>query len=103
MTAVAYAHIELDAGGVPVVAGTRIKVVEIALDQLAHQWSAEEIRRQHPHLSLGQIHSALAYYFDHRDELDRTIAEQLHEVEQRRQQAGPSPVAAKLRLLGRLP
>lgn len=103
MTAIAYAHIELDAGGVPVVAGTRTKVIEIALDQLAHHWSAEEIRRQHPHLSLGQIHSALAYYFDHREALDREIAEQLNEVEQLRQQAGSSPVAAKLRQLGRMP
>ena len=30
--------------------------------QSAHGWSAEELLFQHPYLSLGQIHSALAYY-----------------------------------------
>jgi hypothetical protein len=35
------------------VAGTQTKVIEIALDQIAHQWDALEIRRQHPHLRFG--------------------------------------------------
>jgi len=72
MPALAYAHIELREG-VPYVAGTRTKVIQIALDLLAHGWDADEIHLQHPHLSLGQIHSALAYYYDHREELDRDI------------------------------
>jgi uncharacterized protein (DUF433 family) len=103
MTTVAYAHIETDSHGTPVVAGTRTKVLEIALDRVAHGWAAEEIQRQHQHLSLGQIHSALAYYFDHQEEFDRQIALQLDQVEQNRLQAGPSVAAAKLRALGRLP
>jgi uncharacterized protein (DUF433 family) len=103
MTTVAYAHIETDSHGTPVVAGTRTKVLEIALDRVAHGWAAEEIQRQHRHLSLGQIHSALAYYFDHQGEFDRQIALQLDQVEQNRLQAGPSVAAAKLRALGRLP
>jgi uncharacterized protein (DUF433 family) len=103
MSAVAYPHIEFDASGIPVLAGSRTKVVEIALDHLAHHWDADEIRRQHPHLSLGQIHSALAYYFDHRDELDRQIAKQIEAIEAMQNQAGLSPVIAKLQRLGRLP
>jgi hypothetical protein len=51
MTAVSYPHIELTENGVPVLAGTQTKVIEIALDQVAHHWDAVEIRRQHPHLS----------------------------------------------------
>jgi uncharacterized protein (DUF433 family) len=103
MTTVAYAHIEFDSQGTPLLTGTRTKVLEIALDRIAHGWGAEEIQRQHRHLSLGQIHSALAYYFDHQEEFDRQIASQLAEVEQYRLQAGPSAAAAKLRALGRLP
>ena len=101
MSAVAYPHIDFDAGGVPVISSSRTKVVEIALDYLAHHWDADEIRRQHPHLSLGQIHSALAYYFDHREELDRQIEAQVEAVSELRDQAGPSPVIAKLHGLGR--
>jgi uncharacterized protein (DUF433 family) len=81
MPAVAYPHIELDAAGVPYLAGTRTKVIEVALDRLAHHWDADEIQRQHPHLSLGQIHSALAYYYDHQAEMDQAIAASLQRVE----------------------
>jgi uncharacterized protein (DUF433 family) len=103
MSAVAYPHIEFDADGVPMLSGSRTKVIEIALDYLAHHWDADEIRRQHPYLSLGQIHSALAYYFDHREDLDRQIDAQVETVAELREQAGPSPVTAKLQRLGRLP
>jgi uncharacterized protein (DUF433 family) len=101
MSSVAYAHLEINDQGVPVLLGTTTKVVEIALDHLAHHWDADEIRRQHPHLSLGQIHSALAYYFDHQDEFDFQIRDQLDAVDRLRQSSGPSPVIAKARRLGR--
>jgi len=103
MSTVAYPHIELDASGVAMLAGSRTKVIEIALDYLAHHWDADEIRRQHPYLSLGQIHSALAFYFDHRDELDGQIERQIESVEVLRKQAAPSLVTAKLQRLRQLP
>lgn len=103
MSTVAYAHLTFSSDGVPMLAGTTTKVIEIALDYLAHRWEADEIHRQHPHLTRGQIHSALAYYFDHREEMDRQIAEQLADVESLRQQAGPSAVLAKARGLGLRP
>src|SRR3990172_5337918 len=103
MPTVGYPHIEVRSPGVPYVAGTQTKVVEIALDRIAHHWDADEIQRQHPHLSLGQIYAALAYYFDHQRELDEQIEEQVRSVEQSRAAAGESPVRAKLRAMGRLP
>ena len=56
MDTVSYAHIEQNAQGEAVIAGTRIKVRMIALDRIAHNWDAEEIQRHHPDLSLGQVH-----------------------------------------------
>jgi hypothetical protein len=55
-------------------------VIEIALDHLAHHGDAEEIRRQHPHLSLARIQGALTYFFDHEAELDEDIEQQLDRV-----------------------
>ena len=100
MSTVAHPHVEFTADAVPVLAGTRIKVVEIALDHLAHHWDAEEIRRQHPHLSLGQIHSALAYYYDHQAAMDAEIEQQLRDVERIRTSLGDSPLRRKLKAVG---
>ena len=92
-----YEHIILDARGVPRIAGTTMKVVELITAQAAYGWSPEELHFQFPHLSLGQIHSALAYYWDHRDDLDRDIARRNAAVERLRRQAANTPLRARLR------
>ena len=102
MAKLAYPHIEETPTGVAYVSGTQTKVIEIALDRIAHHWDADEIQRQHPHLSLGQIYAALAYYFDHKKELDEQIEEQIRFVEQSKAEAGESPIRAKLKALGRV-
>jgi uncharacterized protein (DUF433 family) len=100
---VPYAHIECNAEGEPVIAGTRIKVRMIALDRIAHGRDAEEIQRQHPDLTLGQIRSALAYYYDHSDEMDRDIARRHQQVQALRDAQDESPGRRKLRERGLLP
>ena len=103
MTTLAYPHIETTEDGVPMIAGTKTKVVEIVLDRLAHHWDADEIQRQHPHLSLSQIYAALTYYHDHQDDLDRDIAARLRKVEDIAARQPKSAVRAKLRAMGELP
>lgn len=68
-----YEHIVLDQAQVPRIAGTTMKVVELVLAHLAYGWSPDELHFQFPYLTLGQIHSALAHYWDHREELDKDI------------------------------
>ena len=87
-----YEHIILDDKNIPIIAGTTMKVVELILDSIAYGWSPEELNFQHPYLSLGQIHSALAYYWDHREALDRDIEHRLHFVEQMEKAQKPSAV-----------
>jgi uncharacterized protein (DUF433 family) len=103
MTTAALTHIELDDQGRPWLAGTRVKVIEVALGHIANGFSPAEIHFQHPHLSLGQIHAALAYYFDHRVELDAEIARQLAEYEQLHAANRDSPGRQKLRMLRMIP
>lgn len=103
MSSVAYPHIEINAGSVPIIADTTTKVVEIVLDRLAHHWDAEEIQRQHPHLALAQIYSALAYYHDHQAKLDQDIADRLYKVDQIASAQPASVVREKLRTMGKLP
>jgi uncharacterized protein (DUF433 family) len=103
MATLAYPHIKVTPDGIPYIAGTQTKVVEVALDRLAYHWDADEIHRQHPHLTLGQIYSALAYYYDHQAEMDREIDEQLLEVEKIKKSLGKSSIRLKLKATGRLP
>lgn len=63
MTETGYEHIVLGDDGTPHISGTTMKVVELVTAQLAYGWSPEELHFQFPHLTLGQIHSALAYYW----------------------------------------
>jgi uncharacterized protein (DUF433 family) len=92
-----YEHVVLDGAGNPMIDGTTMKVVELVLETIAHGWSPAELHFQHPYLTLGQIHSALAYYWDHQEELDRDI-ERRHELAQRmRDAAKPSPLVARLK------
>jgi uncharacterized protein (DUF433 family) len=74
-------HIRVDQSGIAWIDNSRIKVVEIVMDWLANRSSAEEMHLQFPHLSIAQIHSALAYYYDHKDLLDLSIKKDLENAE----------------------
>ncbi|MFZ0548720.1 MAG: DUF433 domain-containing protein [Candidatus Promineifilaceae bacterium] len=97
-----YEHITLDKQGVPFICGTTMKVVELVMAQKAHGWSPEELHFQHPYLSMSQIHSVLAYYWEHKAVLDADIERREQYVEKMRQEAGPSPLANRLRDRGLL-
>jgi uncharacterized protein (DUF433 family) len=62
-------------GGRPCIAGTRIRVQDIACDHEVHGLTPEQIAREYPQVTLAQVHAALAYYFDHRGEIQRQIGE----------------------------
>ena len=97
------AHIVLDDQGRAWIDDTNVKVIEVALDEVAYKWTPEAIHIQHPHLSLAQIHAALAYYYDHKAEFDAEIERQEREYEALRAQSLNSPVRQKLRAMGKIP
>ena len=62
------------AGGKPRVTGHRITVQDIVI---WHEWqgrSADEIAADHG-LELADIYAALAYYYEHQSQIDRSITE----------------------------
>jgi uncharacterized protein (DUF433 family) len=96
------AHIWLDDRGEAWIDDANTKVIEVALDMIAHGWSPEEIHFQHAHLSLAQVHAALGHYYDHKMEMDAQIQRSVGHVERLRAQAGESPVRQRLRAMGKL-
>ncbi|MEY3174981.1 MAG: hypothetical protein RLZZ436_2895 [Planctomycetota bacterium] len=79
MQTTAWPFIEVNDRGIACIFGTSTKVTEIAECHLAYRWDAEQLHRQLTGLSLPQIHAALGYYYEHKDECDaqlRTACEQ---------------------------
>jgi uncharacterized protein (DUF433 family) len=68
------------ASGKPRIAGHRITVQNIVIWHERMGKSAEEIAEEYD-LSLAQVHAALAYYFDHRQEIDGSIDESRRFIE----------------------
>ena len=59
--------------GQPRIAGTRLKIQGIALEYRRLEWTPDQICESHPGITLAQVHAALSYYYDHREEIDLSI------------------------------
>jgi uncharacterized protein (DUF433 family) len=81
-------------GGKPRIAGHRITVQHVVIWHEHMGYSIEEIASLYD-LTLAEVHSALAYYFDHKDEVDRSITESETFVAELRQKT-PSLLAQRL-------
>jgi putative addiction module component (TIGR02574 family) len=111
MSKLDYRNIEKVAGrcgGNAVVAGTRIRVSTI-LACYRQQWSVEEIVQQYPGLKPSDVHDALAYAYDHPEEIESDLLtvqdsdngtpfsltdEQKRELERRRKELQENPQLA---------
>jgi uncharacterized protein (DUF433 family) len=82
------------AGGKPRIAGHRIKVADVAVWHERLGMSADEIASEYD-LTLVEVYSALAYYFAHREEIDRDIEEGVALAEALREKT-PSKIRQKI-------
>ena len=96
-TAEPIAHIYRDESGVLWVDNTRVKVLDLALDHVAYGWSADEMHRQHPDLTLAQIYAALGYYYDHKGTIDPQLKNQRAEAEKQAATTADSPLRQRVR------
>ncbi len=60
-------------GGRPIIAGTGLRVQDIVAGYIYKQYSVDDLVMHYPHVNHAQIHAALAYYYDHKDEIDAQI------------------------------
>jgi uncharacterized protein (DUF433 family) len=80
--------------------GTRVRVQDIYVDAEVIGKSPEEIVVALPHLTLAQFHAALAYYFDHREEILDELRQDEQFVTVLKERTGPGPLETKLRDAG---
>jgi uncharacterized protein (DUF433 family) len=81
------------------VTGTRIRVQDVYALAEIHGLTPDEIVEQLPHLTLGQVHAALSYYFDNRERILNELREDEEFVQWLRAQAGPGPLEQRLSAL----
>ena len=94
-------HIWLDKKGVAWIDSTRVKVSEVAAAHFAYDWGASHLHEQYPHLSLAQIHAALAYIYDNPKLVKSELIAQEDLVTAWRKELGESPLQQRLYQLKR--
>lgn len=97
MITLAYPHISEDG----ILEGTTIRVADLIAQKLAYGWSAEELHFQHPHLSMGAIYSALAYYADNEAEIHASIEATMRYADEMRQSFPSSRFVERMKREGR--
>lgn len=79
-------------GGRPCIAGTRIGVQDIYVWHELRRQSPDDIVAEFPELSLAQVHLALAYFWDHQQEIRRQMSEDDEFVARFRAERGLGPL-----------
>ena len=95
-----YRHVGLDEEDVPYIQGTTMKVLELVIENIEYKWGVEQLHIQHPHLSRAQICSALAYYWDHEEEMNSDIERRMKLADEIFEEIGPSPLSDTLKAKG---
>ncbi len=86
-------------GGKPRIAGSRIQVKHVAIMHERQADDAEQIVSDYPHLTLAAVYAALAYYHDHREQMNAEIAaDRAWYEEQRERQPSKLRDAVKARM-----
>jgi uncharacterized protein (DUF433 family) len=69
-------------GGKPCIARARIRVQDIYVWHELQGISADEIASRFEHVTMAGVYAALAYYWDHREEIQRQMQDETTFVEQ---------------------
>ena len=84
-------------GGRPRIDGHRITVEDIAIWHERMGLSPDEIVADYPTITLSDVHAALAYYYDHRAEIDAELEQGKRFVAELKAKAAPSRLQESLK------
>jgi len=76
----------------------RTRVAMLAADYLWRGWSAEEIVRQYPYLSLAEVHAALGYFHDNREEIESELVSEYQSNEVWKKSNPTAPLLVRLKV-----
>jgi len=82
-TALTYPHVVKNSGEPACLQKhPRTRVAMLVMDYRARGLSPDELVLHYPYLTVAEVHSAMAYYFDHQGEVDAEIQQELAELAQ---------------------
>ena len=97
-TATTYPHIDKQPGEpAHLIRHPRTRVAMIVADYLWRGWSAEEIVRQYPYLTLSEVHATLGYFFDHQAEIEAELVAEYRDTEEWKTRHATSSLLARLK------
>lgn len=100
-TATIYPHVVKESGqSARLEKHPRLRVSMIVTHYLAYGRSPDEICLHLPHLSAAEVYSAMAYYFDHQEEIDAEIQAELDQLEEEARTKPRSPIWLLLKAKG---
>ena len=100
-TIASYPHIVKENGSpARLVSHPRTRVAMIVMDYLGRGLGPEDIVRHYPYLTLAEVHSAMTYYHDHRDEIDTEIQAELDQLKDSADANSHSTIWQKLKASG---
>ena len=68
--------------GLPGKSSARRSVAMVVMDYITRGLSPEEMVLHYPYLKLAEVHASMAFYHDHRAEIDAEIESERNELEQ---------------------
>jgi uncharacterized protein (DUF433 family) len=68
--------------GSPVIKGIRVCTVDVVIECEHLNHAPDDIITAHPYLKLEQIHDALSYYYENREQLDKKIKQDRKSIQQ---------------------
>jgi uncharacterized protein (DUF433 family) len=80
----------------PRIAGTRIKVKHVYTWVERMGMTPAQVVAEYPHLTMAQVHAALAYYWSNRDEIHQDIDNEDKLIAELKAKAGPSRMQERL-------
>lgn len=78
----------------------RVRVAQIVMEYHQHGGSIDEVCRQFSYLTPAEGHAAMAYYFDHKDEIDDEIRQEQAEIAGAYEQRAPSTFFLRMKEKG---
>lgn len=72
-------------GGKPCVAGTGLRVTDLVFAHIFHNRTADDVAADY-NISLAQVYASLAYYYQHKAELDKDIRQQITNARKAKEQ-----------------